>query len=40
MLNGLKQSGNEFYKKLHKAMKELGFHSLKSDACIYLCERK
>jgi hypothetical protein len=34
-INGLKQSGNEFYKKLNGAMRELGFQNLKSDPCVY-----
>jgi hypothetical protein len=34
-INGLKQSGNEFYKKLNLAMRELGFQNLKSDPCVY-----
>jgi hypothetical protein len=34
-INGLKQSGNEFYKKLNSVMRELGFKNLKSDQCVY-----
>jgi hypothetical protein len=35
-INGLKQSGNEFYKKLHIVMKDLGFKCLKTDSCVYV----
>jgi hypothetical protein len=35
-INGLKQSGNEFYKKLNSVMLELGFTNLKSDPCVYV----
>ncbi len=31
----LKQSGNEFYKRLSSVMKEIGFKNLKSDPCVY-----
>jgi hypothetical protein len=34
-INGLKQSGNEFYKRLSSVMKDIGFMSLKSDPCVF-----
>ena len=36
MLYGLKQSGQEWNKKLDMELKERGFTNLKTDPCIYV----
>jgi hypothetical protein len=35
-INGLKQSGHEFYKKLSSVMQKIGFKNLKSDPCVFV----
>lgn len=34
-VNGLKQSGNEFYKNISKVMQEIGFNRSNSDPCVF-----
>ncbi|GBE87024.1 hypothetical protein SCP_1002700 [Sparassis crispa] len=39
-LYGLKQSGREWNRKLHRELTELGYKRLEADPCVYLWERK